>query len=459
MTKYRALLSSLILASSAALPLSALADDKAELEALKARVKKLEELLEKQNTVIEQGRLSSEERDKTLAKEIHLGKSSTPSQTPLELKSQHGLSPGASEVYSLKQGVSVGGYAEGLFTNYLADGQNKNSEADFYRLVTYLGYKFSDKIVFNSELEFEHATNDGIGGQTGDSGGEFAVEFATLDFLHDPAFNSRAGLVLIPLGFVNEIHEPPFFYGVKRPDVERYIIPSTWREMGFGVFGEIEAGGKLEYKSYLVNGLRASRFSEQGIRDGRQSGNKAQFEDIAWTGRLDFSPERIPGLLVGGAMFMGNSGQNEEFSGERPDVFTLIGETHAQYKASQLELRALAVWGNIDDADLLSAQSGTTIPEEIQGWYLEAAYDILPHFVGDSSQSLAPFIRYESYNTQSDVPSAYQPNLSLDKRLFTLGLNYKPHRQVVLKLDYRNYEVEGPKPTADELNLGLGVVF
>lgn len=402
---------------------------------------------------------SFQKKTDTIAEELQKSKLSQIIPEKAELKSQWGMGPAASSVYNTKKGISLGAYAEANYRNFVNDEGSKKDQADFLRLVTYLGYKFNDWIVFNSEVEFEHATTGAIGAEGGDSEGEVSVEFAYLDFLTNRGFNTRVGTVLVPMGLVNEMHEPNTYHGVRRPEVENTILPSTWRENGFGFFGEFEAAGKLEYRTYLLNGLRASRFSDSGIRDGRQKGNRALFEDIAWTARVDYSPESIPGLMIGGSSWIGNSGQDETFNSEKPSVSTKIFETHAQYRRHQLELRALGAWGSIDDADLVSQELGKTIAEDFSGWYAEAAYDVLPHLVPGTTQYLAPFFRYETYDTQENVPSGFTKNESLDKRLYTAGLSYKPIPEVVLKLDYRNFQTDGASKTADEVAFGVGFAF
>ncbi len=146
------------------------------------------------------------------------------------LESVYGLGPAASKVYHAGRGITFGGYGEAFYSNALSDrgsGTSKTLDrADQLRLVLYAGYRFTENIVFNSEIEFEHATT---GSTESSSGGSASVEFAALDFFWKDWANFRAGLMLAPMGFLNEIHEPPFFYGVNRPDVERVLIPSTWR--------------------------------------------------------------------------------------------------------------------------------------------------------------------------------------------------------------------------------------
>ncbi|MEN8260386.1 MAG: hypothetical protein ABFS02_07345 [Pseudomonadota bacterium] len=370
-----------------------------------------------------------------------------------EYKSMYGLGPAASKVYQVSKGLSIGGYGEAFYQNLVDDEGTKKDNADFLRFVLYTGYKFSDNILFNSELEFEHASTS--------KSGSVSVEFANLDFFLHPMANARAGLVLVPMGFINEIHEPPFFHGVQRPEVERRIIPSTWRELGGGLFGEILPG--LQYRMYAITGLLAGdeddvRFSSDGIRGGRQGGSKSVAEDWAFTGRVDYSPRWAPGLLVGGSAFLGNAAHGEDFGGKDVDVFTQLYEGHIQYRYRGLELRALGSWGHIDNAGVLSAAAGETIGSENFGWYAEAAYDVMPHLFPDSIQYLAPFVRYERLDTIAKAPSGFADDEFFDREIWQAGLTYKPIPNVVLKADYRNFVAKsGERP--DEFNLGLGFIF
>ena len=200
-----------------------------------------------------------ERRIGILAEEIEKLKTQLVLPEKEELKPYFGLGPAASRVYGITRGVSLAGYGELTYENFKGtkdDGtpSGKRDQADFLRSVIYLGYKFSDRVIFNSELEFEHAS-------TG-KGGEASVEFAHLDFLLHPAANLRMGMVLIPMGWVNEQHEPVTFHGVLRPDVERFILPTTWRENGVGVFGEPLPGSGLPL-------LRHSRVESLGVLGGR----------------------------------------------------------------------------------------------------------------------------------------------------------------------------------------------
>ena len=148
-----------------------------------------------------------------------------------ELKSTYGLGPAASKVYQVDQGLSIGGYGEVNYQAYVADKGSTNDNADLERFVLYFGYKFNDSIILNSELELEHSSTS--------KSGSVSMEMMSLDFLIDPLFNVRTGLMLTPMGFINLIHEPPFYFGNNRPEVERRIIPSTWRNIGGGLLEKL----------------------------------------------------------------------------------------------------------------------------------------------------------------------------------------------------------------------------
>lgn len=382
-------------------------------------------------------------------------------------KSMYGLGPAASKIYSVGKGMSIGGYGEANYSAKVGDKGDSTNDADLERFVLYAGYKFTDSILFNSELEFEHATT----GEGSEERGEVSVEFAALDFFIDPMVNVRAGLVLMPMGFINQIHEPPFFYGNQRPEVEKRIIPSTWREMGVGLFGQITP--ELTYTTYLVNGLNAEEFSADGISEGRGGGSQAKAETFGYVARMDYAPQAVPGLSVGGSAYVGEAGQNQTFAGQTANVFTQLYEGHVQWKYRGWEWRALGSWGHINNADLLSANrkanffsdpnnAGKTFTDvvgsENYGWYTELGYDILPMIVSDTDQYLAPFFRYEQFDTIARAPSGFDDNENMDRHIYQFGLQYKPIPNVVIKADYRNINAKkGSVP--DDFNLGFGFIF
>ena len=390
-----------------------------------------------------------ERRLNAMSQELEAQKTGT--AMPVAGEAGHfGMAPAASKVYGSKGGLSIGGYGEMLYENFDSKLQNgtyspKANTIDFVRQILYVGYKFDERIVFNTEIEFEHAKT-----ATG-SAGEVAVEFAYLDFLLSPAFNVRAGMVLVPLGFVNELHEPPTYLGAKRPGVEGTIIPTTWRENGVGVHGELP--GHFTYRAYVINGLDASKFGATGIRSGRQNGSKALAESLALTGRLDWSP--IPGTTFGLGAYTGNSNQSD--SGE--PIRTTLVEGHAEYKARGLQLRGLyARMTNSENGltGLAAASAVKKLGTQQWGGYLEAGYDVLG--LTGSKQALIPYVRWERLNTQQDVAAGVVADLANDQTLITAGVAYKPIPQVAVKLDLTKAENRA-RTGRDQVSLALGYYF
>jgi hypothetical protein len=393
-----------------------------------------------------------ERKTDVLSQEVEKLRTNLTIPDEVQYKSAYGLGPAASKVYQVGKGLSIGGYGQGMYQANVGEKGDNKDNADLERIVLYTGYKFSDRILFNSELEFEHATT----GEGAESKGEVSVEFASLDFFINPLANVRAGLVLMPMGFINQMHEPPFYFGNNRPEVEQRIIPSTWREMGVGLFGQITPD--LTYTTYVVNGLDASEFSSDGIREGRGGGSNAKAENFGYVARMDYTPSALPGVTVGGSAYVGNAGQNQTFDGQHPDVFTQLYEAHVQWKYRGLEFRTLGSWGHINNADILSAAKGQTIGSENYGFYTELGYDVLPLLFKDTTQYLAPFFRYETLDTIAKAPTGFADDLTKDMSIYQFGLNYKPIPNVVIKADYRN-RVAKQGPLSDDFNLGFGFIF
>ena len=374
---------------------------------------------------------------------------------------RYGLGPAASKVYRVRRGVSIGGYGEMLYQNFSSTRQDggasgKKDQIDFLRAVVYVGYKFNDNILFNSEIEFEHAS-------TGNAG-SVAVEFAYLDFSLTPWLGARGGLLLLPMGYLNELHEPPIYLGTERPETELRIIPTTWRENGLGLFGEAEG---FSYRAYLVNGFdavgggssKASGFDASGLRGGRQKGSKALIEDVAGVGRIDYLG--LLGFNVGTSLYYGNSGQgNVDANGQTIAAPTFIWEGHAQYRANGFWLRGLYALSTVGEVPQLNAAKGLTgnesIGERLTGWYVEGGYDVL-HSVATRNQ-LIPYLRYEQINTQEKVPSGFSANPATDRTITTVGVMWKPITNVAAKADYQIQENQA-RTGIDQLNLSLGFLF
>lgn len=408
---------------------------------------------------MEQRMQNLEERQGILATEFDRLRSLFVLPEESDYKSAYGLGPAASKIYGRERGLSLGGYGHTWLQSNL-DSEEK-SQWDYKRFILYVGFKFSDKLLLNSELEWEHASTSDTGG----GAGSVSVEFATIDYLHAPEFNFRFGMVLVPFGFVNEIHEPPFYYGNQRPMVASQIIPTTWRENGLGFFGEL-AGGAVQYRLYAITSPDGSGdpdkgkigFSKNNLRGSRQKGNRAKAEDMSVVLRLDATPR--DGWLIGGSVLAGDTGHGEELTDQKikAGIALLIWEVHAQYQYRSLHLRALYTEANIDDTDILSAHWGQGISDRLWGYYGEVAYDILPMMSPTTRMALEPFLRYERFNTQENVPAGFTPDEKRNQTVYTVGVNFYPHPNVVFKVDYRNFDSEGGD-LDDDVNIGVGFTF
>jgi hypothetical protein len=371
-------------------------------------------------------------------------------QTDAELKSRLGLAPAASRVYGRNPGLSIGGYGEFHFAQPLGDASDRRS--DFLRFITYFGYKFSESLVMNTEIEFEHATtSENFEGRAG----EVSVEFGYIDFLLHEAANVRAGTVLVPMGFVNRIHEPPFFHGNLRPEVETRIIPTTWRELGVGLHGE--SGSRVRYEAYVVNGFDAMRFGASGVRDGRQKGNRPIWEDVAGVVSLDVSA--APGVRVGGSAYYGEADQNRDFAGSEISATVRIAEAHAEVRRGRFEARGLVAGTALGDAGAVSAEVGEVVPESQRGWYVEGAYDVAPWLGITPGVRLLAWARREDWNLQEEVPAGLTPDPARDGSATVVGLELFPHPSVVVKADVTLENRESGVETADPFRLGVGFVF
>jgi hypothetical protein len=372
-------------------------------------------------------------------------------------ESRYGMGPAASQVYQLKKaGVSLAGYGEVVYQNFAkendaAQPSNKINEFDYLRNIVYVGFKFNDRIVFNSEIEVEHAS-------TGKRG-EVSMEFGYVEAQLASALAVRAGMVLVPIGIVNEFHEPPTFHGSLRPEVESVIIPTTWRANGFGLVGSTSSGigGRL----YLIEGLNAKDFSAGGIRSGRQSGSRSLAEDMAIAGRVEYTG--AAGITVGASFYSGNSGQGlKDAAGNEIDFRVSLLALHGLLTRHGLELRGLLAQSIIDHADqlnrILNFSGNNAIGKKQTGFYLTAAYDVLPFFFKSTQSALLPFVQYERLNSQAEIPSGFTANPANERTNLTFGITFKPHPNVAFKFDFIDRKNEAGTGV-NQFNLAVNYLF
>lgn len=347
--------------------------------------------------------------------------------------------------------TSVFGGISGYMDFHFNDRQYEDPQIDFHRFVLLFTHSFSDRVRFVSELELEHAFVEGL-----EEAGELELEQAFIDFLVSRELNLRAGMLLVPVGIINERHEPPVYHGVERPFVDTVIVPSTWFEAGAGIHGELWRG--FRYRTYVMAPLDASGFdAEEGLRGGRQKGSQANVRNVATTGRIEYVG--IPGLWAGASFWRAKTG----FNFPRVESQVTLGEVDARYRVGELETRAqyAHVWldgmGELNRTLQRTIGVGPNVARQIRGFYLEASYFVSPR---PAPREAAVFVRYENFDTQYRMPSGFSPLPQFDRDAWVFGLSYYPDPDVVVKVDYS--VVNSQSTVTDEpnsFNVGLGWWF
>jgi hypothetical protein len=366
-------------------------------------------------------------------------------ENPLRQASASAASPTA-------RATALGGYGE-LTLNAPSIGP---SVVDLRRLVLFVGHNFNERIRFYSELEVEHAV------ASSDDQGEFEVEQAYLDGLFSRHFNLRAGLIIMPVGIINVYHEPPTFNGVDRPDVDTLIIPSTWREAGFGAFGEIVPG--LSYQLYLTSSFNANGFTaESGIAEGHQEAQLAYAGNFGAVGRLTYEP--VLATIFGVSAYGGTSGNTLRDTVGRVPLGLFEADARTRYRG--FTARAEIAFLFIGDTGALNTAFTTGTPEQmdaiavasqLRGGYVEAGYDLLRVLAPATAQDVTLFFRYDYANTQAAVAAGFVANPAFIRHSQTLGLVYRPIPEVALKADYRRHEF-GAGPSYNEFATALTWMF
>ena len=395
------------LCASLCLSSSVFADDKADIAALQVELKELKEMTQ---VLIDE------------TSDLKTGFNYTTVDTS---KSFAGLGAAASKVYYSSSPLSIGGYGEMFYAHTTKADGAKSSIVDVYRFVPYIGYKFSDNIILNTEIEFEHGGVANDGGTA--EGGEVIVEFMYLDFLINKNINLRAGNMLMPMGLINERHEPTLFTTVQRPSTSKYLIPSTWHESGVMAFGNIVDG--VEYKLAGLTALDPSDDGSSWLRNGRNGSFKNKSPKLSVTARVDYTGYN--GLMAGVSVYS--------------DSELLMADVHADYKVSGF--RAYGVYTQTTRSNATDLQV-----KQANGGFLNTSFDVLS--LTSFDEALPVFVQYESINPQAQVVNGTDGE-STDT--VTVGLNYFPHPQVVLKADYALATTAGD--TDKVASVSMGFVF
>jgi len=323
--------------------------------------------------------------------------------------------------------TAIGGYGE-LHYNNLDKNGTDSASIDFHRFVLMFAHDFNDKIRFFSEFELEHALvadtdtdTDGTSTNIDKAPGEVELEQAYIEIDLDSNQSVITGVFLIPVGLINETHEPPTFYGVERNPVEKNIIPATWWEAGAMYSAHTDGG--VSYDLAIHSGLNSATGS---VRSGRQKVAKANADSLAYTGRIKYTG--TPGLEIATTLQY----QTDMAQGTTADAVsaTLI-ELHGKYTTGPFSATALYASWDVDVTTSAKTQTGSI---------LEASYKV--------SDKLGIFARQNNW-TNNDSAT--------DKAQTDIGFNYWPHEDVVFKFDYQTQNDDAGN--ADGFNLGVGYQF
>jgi len=364
----------------------------------------------------------------------------------------------AEELIEKESKLTIGGYGQIDYNQNLEKGIKQSGELDVHRLVMLFAYKFNSKTSFVTEIEYEHVS-------------EVYIEQAFINHKFNDLLNFRAGLMLIPMGIINQYHEPTLFNGVERPSVDNVIIPSTWREIGLGLTGRSNELS-LKYELYVVNGFLgyngAAKFTGASpFRSGRQKGAESIINSPNLTSRVEYYG--VNGVKLGLSGYFGKSQSTLFDGGIDEDDTNLMANADSsivgismlgadiRYNKMGIELKAQYTYAAISNTEQYNEFAASNLASAVSGYYLEAGYDVFSSM--DKEMELVPFVRYENYNTHAKVEAPLIANESYHKEVYTLGLGLKLAKGAVLKADYQFAKSKTDTEWANIINLGVGVSF
>ena len=342
---------------------------------------------------------------------------------------------------TIKKGITIGGYGQIDYNQP----EGKNGELDVHRMVLLFGYRFNDKVQFVTEIEMEHVK-------------EIYIEQAFLSYSLTDNINLRGGLMLVPMGLINEYHEPTIFNGVERPGVDKSIVPTTWREIGVGVSGKLD-DLSLKYQAYIFNGFTSVNGTKvlggsNGLRNGRQKGAESTINSPTLSGKVDYYG--IRGLRLGASAYLGDTQPLDEVEDDRgAKVMVKMFGGDARYSYKKWRARAQYIQTFISGAKEYNALNSSNLGSKMNGWYGELAYNVLPVA---KEKKLYAFARYEEYDTHQSV-DGFTANDSYDRNVLTTGLSFHIAPGAVVKADYQFINTKVDDDATGGLNLGLGVWF
>lgn len=370
----------------------------------------------------------------------------------------------AGQMLTSDKKLNIGGYVQ-IDYNQPFDNQSfQSGKLDVHRLVLLFGYRFTNKLSFVTEIEIEHVK-------------QVFVEQAFINYAFNTYVNFRGGLVLIPMGIINEYHEPPTYNGVERPLIDKYIAPTTWREIGAGVTGTIPEVS-MRYQAYVVNGFKSYDDGEHflngknGLRGGRQKGAESIVLFPNFAGRIEYYG--VLGLNIGLSAYFGKT-ESTAYNGldkdDQPGIAiadsSVVGVSmaglDARYNRKGFGVRAQFYFTGLSNSgqyDYFTQTDGepNNLGSSMYGYYVEFAYNVF-YPVKKINGKLIPFIRYSNYDTQATVADGLTKDDSFNKTVITSGLGYWFMSQVAVKTDVQFVKSKTASEYTKLFNIGIAVMF
>ncbi|HZP68192.1 MAG TPA: porin [Rudaea sp.] len=364
---------------------------------------------------------------------------------------------------ALGEGTTLWGYGQLDYNHPTAHAAD--AQADLTRAVIGFNHVFDESTRVYGEFEWEHAVTSNV------DQGESEVEQLYVEHALSPSYGVRAGLMLVPLGLLNEHHEPTQYYGVERNFVEQAIIPSTWREGGVAAYGSTDAG--FNWNVAVVTGPDLGNWDPTSD-EGRASPLGSIHQELQLAHAHDPSVWAavnwlgIPGLDLGGGVFGGKIGQDtsKRTSGDAnfaaDDARLLLGEVHARWQTGPFDVSALYTRATISDTRALNLSfvgQPTPVPKSFWGGYVQGAWRALEW----NTSSFVPFLRYEAFNTGASYaaqPAGFGTPALPTQRVWTGGINYYLNPNVVFKIDYQDFRYDDVAlGYGNRFDLGIGYQF
>lgn len=330
-----------------------------------------------------------------------------------------------------KMPVALGGYLEANSYYSSEDGVSEGLSFQARRLTVFMSATITKRIKFLSELEFEDGTK------------EIGIEFAAMDVAFHPTLNLRGGIIMNPIGAFNQNHDGPKWEFVERPNVAVNMLPATWSNAGFGLYGKTYKGNWiLGYEAYLSNGFDNSIIDNEENKTflPATKENEERFEEnnsgkALVTGKIAIKNRKIGEI---GFSYMGGIYNKFEADGvtldqkRRLDVFAIDLNTTIQKTGTYIvgEL----VWVMVDVPSTYTQQYGN----KQQGVFVDVVQPILKRKILDwenATLNLSARLDYVDWNVGKFNETGTE--IGDDLCAITPAISFRPSSQTLFRLNYR----------------------